>query len=91
MYNGWLVSHLFYGLSTQKGLIRRIKFHTIQFSISIAFVYTVKCQDSSISNNSVQHKYWVQLYLRTVLFSITTQIIIIIFFFFFFFFFFLHS
>ena len=27
---------------------------TIQFSISIDFVYTVKCQNSSISNNSIK-------------------------------------
>ena len=29
------------------------KFQTIQFNISIFFVHTVKCQNSSISNQSV--------------------------------------
>ena len=35
---------------------------TIQFSISIVFcLHTVKCQNSCISNNSVEHKYAVQM------------------------------
>ena len=38
----------------------------IQFSISIELVYTVKCQKSSILNNSVEHMY--SFNIKTVLF-----------------------
>ena len=57
----------FYGISTIVGYlipnqflyIQTVLFQTIQFRLSTQF----KCQNSSISSNSVQHKYTVQFYL----------------------------
>ena len=62
---GWLVGRFgfsFYGISTIVGYLMpnpflyllAVPFQTVQFSISIVFcLHTVKCQNSSISNNSV--------------------------------------
>ena len=48
----------------------------IQFNISIDFVYTVKCQNSSILNNSVKCKYSFnvkKVSFQTIQFCISTQ------------------
>ena len=42
---------------SQTVLIQTFLIQTIQFSISIDFVQTVRCQNSSISNILVYHKY----------------------------------
>ena len=79
---GWLVV-LFYGISTLFGSFKTAlsHFQAIQFSIDIIFcLHAVKCQNSCILNNSVQHKYTVSMSrtvpLQTIPFSIQKQYIL---------------
>ena len=51
-YSSFVKTFLFQAILLSQAVL----IQTIQFSISIIFVYTVKCQNSSISNNSVFHK-----------------------------------
>ena len=75
----WLVDRLILWRINHFLVIQsRIKFQTIQFSISFLFcLQTVKCQNSSISNNSVYPKFTVLMsktvLLQTIQFSISTK------------------
>ena len=80
--DGWLVV-LFYSISTlfasfDAEFSNFDKFHTIQFTINIIFcLHTVKCQNSSISNSLVLHKYTFSksktVLFQTILYSTSTQ------------------
>ena len=65
MITQFVQKHFYFKLFS---LVNTILIQTIQFSISIDFFHTVKCQNSSFLNNSVQHKY--SFNVKTVLFQV---------------------